>query len=41
MPIKTITGELLYTLGWVDIGIKTKGKWRCVVSLAKVWEIAK
>jgi hypothetical protein len=26
------------TLGWVDIRIGTKGKWRSVVSLAKVWE---
>jgi hypothetical protein len=24
------------TLGWVDIRIGTKGKWRSVVSLAKV-----
>jgi hypothetical protein len=27
-------------LGWVDIGIVTKGKLGFVVSLAKVWEIA-
>jgi hypothetical protein len=27
-------------IGWVDIGIGTKGKWGFVVSLAKVWEIA-
>jgi hypothetical protein len=27
-------------LGWVDIGIGTKGKWGFVVSLEKVWEIA-
>jgi hypothetical protein len=26
-------------LGWVDIGIGTKGKWGFVVSLEKVWEI--
>jgi hypothetical protein len=29
------------TVGWVDIGIGTKGKRGFVVSLAKVWEIAK
>jgi hypothetical protein len=29
------------TVGWVDIGIRTKGKRRSVVSLAKVWEIGK
>jgi hypothetical protein len=28
------------TVGWVDIGIGTKGKWEFVVSLEKVWEIA-
>jgi hypothetical protein len=28
-------------LGWVDIGIGTKGLWGFVVSLEKVWEIAK
>jgi hypothetical protein len=27
-------------IGWVDIGIGTKGKWGFVVSLEKVWEIA-
>jgi hypothetical protein len=30
----------VYILGWVDIGIGTKGKWGFVVSLEKVWEIA-
>jgi hypothetical protein len=29
------------TLGWVDIRIGSKGKRRFVVSLARVWEIAK
>jgi hypothetical protein len=24
-------------IGWVDIGIGTKGKWGFVVSLEKVW----
>jgi hypothetical protein len=28
-------------LGWFDIGIGTKGMWGFVVSLEKVWEIAK
>jgi hypothetical protein len=27
-------------VGWVDIGIGTKGKWGFVVFLEKVWEIA-
>jgi hypothetical protein len=27
-------------VGWVDIGIGTKGKWGFVVSLENVWEIA-
>jgi hypothetical protein len=27
-------------LGWVDIGIGTKGKWGFLVSLKKLWEIA-
>jgi hypothetical protein len=31
---------ILYIVGWVDIGIGTKGKWGFVVSLEKVWEIA-
>jgi hypothetical protein len=29
------------TVGWINIEIRTKGKQRYVVFLAKVWEIAK
>jgi hypothetical protein len=32
--------KVCYAIGWVDIGIGTKGKWGFVVSLEKVWEIA-
>jgi hypothetical protein len=32
--------EAICTIGWVDIGIGTKGKWGFVLSLEKVWEIA-
>jgi hypothetical protein len=34
-------GAMFCVLGWVDIGIGTKGMWGFVVSLEKVWEIAK
>jgi hypothetical protein len=34
-------GAMFFVLGWVDIGIGTKGLWGFVVSLEKVWEIAK
>jgi hypothetical protein len=37
--LRLLTGGI-YLLGWVDIGIRTKGKWGFVVSLEKVWEIA-
>jgi hypothetical protein len=37
---KKIDPPYCYTVGWVDIGIGTKGKWGFVVSLEKGWEIA-
>jgi hypothetical protein len=41
LPTPFLANKAWWPLGWVDIGIGTKGKRRFVVSLAKVWEIAK
>jgi hypothetical protein len=39
MKSKIIPALLHSIIGWVGIGIGTKGKRRFVVALAKVWEI--